>query len=165
MSEKLSERNENGIIVLLANKSERTDEARAMSAELALEELMNVKLRSTGESVAKLARLTWLCAGSDRIWQHIDGIRELWECIEQSSPEVRERFRWVDGYSVAIDIFLNNLLTILELEKPSYIPPDFPRPRNINGLHYVRSSRTYDRPQPSPEHGRPSVTIPFRKVR
>jgi hypothetical protein len=112
-------------------------ESRALSLEIALEELKRVKLLSQEESVAKLARLTSLCAGGERIWKHIDYVRELWECIEHS-PEFLERFRWLDGYIVALDVFLNHLLSILELEKPASLPPNFPRPRNLAGPHYFR---------------------------
>jgi hypothetical protein len=121
-----------------------TAQDRALDAEIALRELAGVKLRSVEESVAKLARLTMLCAGGDRIWRRIDEIRELWECIQRLSPEFLRQCPWVDGYMVALDVFLNNLLAVLELEKPAYIPPDFPRHRDLAGPHYVRCPRPFN---------------------
>jgi hypothetical protein len=128
-----------------ASLSERymAAESRALDAEIALKELARVKLQSVEESVAKLARMTMLCVGGVRLWQLIDETRELWESIQQFSPEFLRQCPWVDGYTVALDVFLNNLLAVLEFEKPAYMPPDFPRHRDLAGPHYVRCPRIF----------------------
>ena len=62
------------------------------------------------------------------IWKVIDEQRQLFECLQEYAPEVLQRCPWIEGWLARTDMFLVNLIRLLDLPDT---PPGigrFPRP-------------------------------------
>lgn len=78
-----------------------------------------------------LARVRALCTKTDGergIWKRVDENRELLEFLQEHAPALLERFPFIEIWIGNQDIFLMNLLRLLELpENGPGLGPGFPR--------------------------------------
>lgn len=78
-----------------------------------------------------LARVRTLCTETDGkrgIWKRVDENRELLEFLQEHAPALLERFPFIEIWIGNQDIFLMNLLRLLELpETPLRFGTRFPR--------------------------------------
>ena len=78
-----------------------------------------------------LARVRALCTKTDGergIWKRVDENRELLEFLQEHAPALLERFPFIEIWIGNQDIFLMNLLRLLELpETPLRFGTRFPR--------------------------------------